>query len=204
MDLLADDLLDCIESIGVLGKALRHPLVFQVPLIFDRENFRQLNKMLEQKKERIGKAKKDKNWSLVIFLHERPFRISALFSLWAAELIPSRELGPFLEEVWVDSENLFQYPRKMILDMFEASGFIGEVRPEQNVSVYRGVSLKGKVKGFSWTEDLERAEWFARRFDSGKVYKALISPDGVLARFSSRGESEIVVNPSKLRNILVL
>lgn len=204
MDFLADDFLDHIESIGELGKALRHPLVFQVPLIFDRENFRRLNEMLAQKKARIGKAKKDKNWSLVIFLHERPFRISALFSLWAAGLIPSRELGPFLEEVWVDSENLFQYPRRMILDMFEASGFIGKIKPEKDLPVYRGVSLKGKVKGFSWTEDIERAEWFARRFGSGKVYKALIPPDGILASFSSRGENEIVVDPSKLRNIVAL
>lgn len=204
LDGLVIDFLDFIEPVGAMGKCLRHPLVFQIPLIQDPSNFHQLNEMLEQKKRRIEKAKKEKNWSLVIFLHERPYRMSALFSLWAAGLIPSCDLGSFLEEVWIDSENIFQFPQKMILSMFEASGFIGDDMPDKEMVVYRGVASKASVKSFSWTDDIERAEWFARRFGSGKVFKALIPPSWVLARISSRGENEIVVNPSMLRHVVEL
>lgn len=54
----------------------------------------------------------------------------------------------------------------------------------------------------SWTTDIEKAEWFAKRWDkNSKVYSAKVSKDDVLALFSSRGESELVVDYMKLRNI---
>lgn len=73
--------------------------------------------------------------------------------------------------------------------------------PEE-ITVYRGIRGRGSLKALSWTTDIEKAEWFAKRWDkNGKVYSVNVSKDDVLAVFSSRGESELVVDYTKLRNI---
>lgn len=75
--------------------------------------------------------------------------------------------------------------------------------PEQ-ITVYRGIRGRGSLKALSWTIDVEQAEWFARRWGkNGKVYSATISREDVLAVFTSRGESELVVDYSKLRDVVL-
>lgn len=64
-------------------------------------------------------------------------------------------------------------------------------------SVYRGVAVGRNPNGLSWTRNLNRAEWFAHRFDrkeqQGYVRDATIFKRDVLAYFNTRGEEEIVV-----------
>lgn len=73
--------------------------------------------------------------------------------------------------------------------------------PEE-ITVYRGIRGRGSLKALSWTIDIAQAEWFAQRWGTnGKVYSAQISREDVLAVFTSRGESELVVDYTKLRNI---
>ena len=75
--------------------------------------------------------------------------------------------------------------------------------PEQ-ITVYRGIRGRGSLKALSWTTDIEQAEWFAQRWGkNGKVYSAKISREDVLAVFTSRGESELVVDYSKLRDVVL-
>ena len=72
----------------------------------------------------------------------------------------------------------------------------------EGITVYRGIRGRGSLKALSWTTDIKQAEWFAKRWDkNGKVYSARVSKDDVLAVFASRGESELVVDFMKLRNI---
>lgn len=59
-----------------------------------------------------------------------------------------------------------------------------------------------RVKALSWTLDSEKAEWFAHRFDEdGAVYEAKIDKAHVYAFFSSRNESEVIVDPAFLREL---
>ena len=75
--------------------------------------------------------------------------------------------------------------------------------PEQ-ITVYRGIRGRGSLKALSWTIDIKQAEWFAQRWGkNGKVYSATINREDVLAVFTSRGESELVVDYTKLRNIVL-
>ncbi len=72
------------------------------------------------------------------------------------------------------------------------------------VTVYRGVTSYNnkKIKVLSWTLAPEVAKWFANRYEQyGQVYVATISKKHILAYFSGRGESEVVVDPSKLKDI---
>ena len=50
--------------------------------------------------------------------------------------------------------------------------------------------------------DREKAEWFAHRFDEdGAVYEAKIDKAHVYAFFSSRNESEVIVDPAFLNEL---
>lgn len=74
----------------------------------------------------------------------------------------------------------------------------------ETVTVYRGVtSYNAKnVRALSWTLDRSKAEWFAHRFgEDGKVYQAQINKADILAIFTSRNESEVVLNPRKLQQL---
>lgn len=74
----------------------------------------------------------------------------------------------------------------------------------ETVTVYRGVtSYNAKnVRALSWTLDRSKAEWFAHRFgEDGKVYQAQIKKADILAIFTSRNESEVVLNPRKLQQL---
>lgn len=73
------------------------------------------------------------------------------------------------------------------------------------VTVYRGVTEYNadRVKALSWTLDQETAEWFAHRFnEDGTVYEAQISREHILAFFDVRNESEVIVDPKYLMNIV--
>lgn len=68
--------------------------------------------------------------------------------------------------------------------------------------VYRGLMKKAKVQALSWTLDLDKAVWFAKRFkNEGKVYRGLCRKKDILVYLSSRNEEEIVVDWRKLREI---
>ena len=78
---------------------------------------------------------------------------------------------------------------------------------EETVTVYRGVTPYNarNVKALSWTLDKAKARWFATRFgEHGTVYKAQINKRNILAYFTGRNESEIVLNPYKLEHITAL
>ena len=73
--------------------------------------------------------------------------------------------------------------------------------PEE-ITVYRGIRGRGSLKALSWTTDMAQAEWFAKRWDkNGKVYSATVDKEDVLAVFTSRGESELVVDFTELSDI---
>lgn len=70
---------------------------------------------------------------------------------------------------------------------------------------YRGVtSYNAKnIKALSWTLDRDTAEWFAYRFgEEGTVYEAQIQKEHILAFFNGRNESEVVVDPKYLEQIM--
>ena len=83
-------------------------------------------------------------------------------------------------------------------------------RPAAPVTLYRGAPGRSNGRGMSWTLDVDRARWFAQRWDltgrSGSVYKATVKPHAILAMMlGGRDEAEVVVNPRRLpRNLEVI
>jgi hypothetical protein len=67
------------------------------------------------------------------------------------------------------------------------------------VPVFRGFSLDGSERGFSWTVDRHRAEWFAHRFASlggeARVACGTVAKAKVIAYLLSREESQVLALP---------
>lgn len=113
---------------------------------------------------------------------------------------------------WVSAErpmsNLFA---RDWLGLFKLAGYtrdgVPAERPTEPVTLYRG-ALPRYRKGWSWTEDLDLARWFADRYADlgrpGRVYTTQADPHALLAHltgdsdFGRQGESEFVVNPADL------
>lgn len=81
------------------------------------------------------------------------------------------------------------------------------------IRIYRGIGkvenpkIRARhVKSLSWSTRVEVAQRFAERRigGTGEVYQAIISKKDVLAFFDDRGESEVVVDPSKLQRVELL
>lgn len=126
-----------------------------------------------------------------------------------------------LERAWTLPEWPGQYGRELWLMAFAYTDFICTERQEGNdcplhfdewdsqgddepITLYRG-SLKSTRRGMSWTTDLERAQWFARRGDmSGKgremhVWRCEVPREHTLAHFNHRSEHEVVADVRGLK-----
>lgn len=70
----------------------------------------------------------------------------------------------------------------------------------ETFTVYRGVTPGRNPDGMSWTRDLNKADWFSRRFCDGYVLEGIANKKDVLAFFSRRGEEEVVIEAKKVKN----
>ena len=76
---------------------------------------------------------------------------------------------------------------------------------EDTVTVYRGVTPYNakNIRALSWTLDRKTADRFAHRFgEDGTVYEAQIRKEHILALFTGRNESEVIVDPRHLEQIM--
>lgn len=89
-------------------------------------------------------------------------------------------------------------------DLFEEAGYTHDgqraSRPSAPITLYRGCHHERRF-GMAWTDDLERAHWFADRdlgHGTGRVYVHRAGPLELLAftDASNRGEREYVLDPS--------
>lgn len=142
------------------------------------------------------------------------------FLKFAKPYMSLKDFSYFLADAWTSSENpnndvncninllisWFKYCDKQILMTKEE--YITFTQFQQKITVYRGVSVNGTEKGLSWTVDLNKANWFAHRFDNhslhGYVIKTIVDKNDILAYFTRRNENEIVIDINKTKDIIVV
>lgn len=203
-----------VEENEIGWTMLRHPLVYDIP--FSRDFAYRANDQLAYKRQALVDARTKGNWSDYVFLHERPWRADALFNIQGFIKVYDT-FWKLFGEVWTDTENLHAatHPLTGMLESNRkgrnARRFTVMTEEEQAalaalpdaITIYRGYAkLTGKRRGWAWTTDLEKARWFARRFahkGEPRVVSSLVSKADVIAYFTRRGESEIVINPKNLR-----
>lgn len=190
---------------GVLGKQIRHPLVYQVPLWSNGS----ANRMYEQKKRELRIAKKEKQWSRFVFLHERPYRLQAFLEI--QDQLSNTAYWRLLADIWVDTENswqnkskwqkLFNSPRPHSNYLMNETEYNFLLSLPEEITIYRGCSAHNE-DGLSWTFSKEKAEFFAHRWDitrddgkgiKGKVIERKVQVSDIRAIFFGRGESEVIL-----------
>lgn len=86
---------------------------------------------------------------------------------------------------------------------------LGDPLPTTPVNVYRGVCGSGRerrVRGFSWTDSLDCAAWFALRFhrvefEDPAIYRATVHPESIYFVTNDRQEREYVAEVSRCRRV---
>lgn len=202
---------------GVMGRMLRHPLVYS--LCHDPARSGLANAQLKWKKERLAEARREEDWHTYVYLHERPYRLDAFSDIcWD---LAGGDYWELLGDIWVDSENIYQ-SRDQWREMLESDEpereymssekdrVVFSLSPEQGgllpmTTIYRGYQYDDGLDGFSWTLDKARAKWFAKRFlhrgETPTVAVGTVAREHVLAYHTGRDEQEIVVLPENVNVI---
>lgn len=154
----------------------------------------------------------------LVSLVRKPYMLGYIKWLKNYKIIDIREAGNLLAEHWTDIERLcgdanvdkrqvlrwIRRADKSILMEQEDLDAYNSFKDE--VTVYRGYRYSRHKLGLSWTIDSDKAVWFANRYKIDKksyVAKAKIKKEDIVAYISSGGESEVIVDFTKLYNIEV-
>ena len=130
------------------------------------------------------------------FNNDLPALAQALRYCWSYQEFPNwTERGRSLQTV----KKLFKMTRKYFMEPEEQEYY--DALPDL-ITVYRGQSHDCKYyNALSWTDDLEKATWFSKRFDGGHLYKAVIEKKYVFTYNNERGESELILDYTKLQDL---
>jgi hypothetical protein len=87
----------------------------------------------------------------------------------------------------------------------------GDPLPDgDSFTVYRGVAGKGRLRrtrGYSWTDSLDKAKWFAKRYEEHlpdpAVFQTTVAPSDVLWFDDGRQEREFVFWASKVKRLRI-
>ena len=152
------------------------------------------------------------NWEEFIFLCPKPFRVEAVVML--GDRLSDTDYWESAGMAWMMSESLWR-DRYLLASLLENDrpGRLGMMDSDEResfeqlpnpVTVFRGYLPRRNLRGWSWTLDREKAEWFGRRFSSifgGRVAEGRVPSSDVIAYLNGRKEREIVVNPKRVRVI---
>lgn len=198
---LADHLQESVHIPGT--KVLHHPLIV-IPLYHDMQN-RMSNRMFAYKRQQLDAARAKGDYRLQINLHERPYRLEALWDLREVIEDPA-EYWRCVRMVWIDTENAHECRgpwediwseecphRESVMTEEERASLAA--MPER-ITVYRGYNDPSFEEGFSWTTNRTKGLWFAKRFrGAATLLTGTIARDEVRAYIEGRGEFEIVALP---------
>ena len=204
-----------VEETNIPGIVI-HP-IFESNMVYiqDKKKFvdifqdtEEVNEVYEYYEKLINSCD---NIGRIIWLIRKSYRLT--FLKYAKEYLSKNDFDTFLGNIYVDTENpngdvnvsvrtlrsWFAKANKKNLMTGDEYKYYNSL-PEQ-ITVYRGVGISRKEKGLSWTQNIEKARWFANRFNrkgqTGYVVTASISKDEILAYFGRRGEEEIVCLPDE-------
>ena len=191
------------------GKSIHHPLLVAFPFHDHWFSIREYNLRYEIKKLQKEEAVRTKDIREYIFLHERPYRVHALLDAYLHWWNPEEpDWWKTVANVWIDSENIFQkisYWKSILTEQFSCPHLMMDEKDKKIfnelpawINIYRGGY---DDKGFSWTLDKEKAEWFSNRFKflhpEMKVFEKRISKLDALAYLRGRDEAEIIYIPEE-------
>jgi hypothetical protein len=191
------------------GTMIHHPLM--VYLGVNVEHAAYVHYVIEQKQRHMQKCRVKGDYLGVLAMYERPYLLQGL-----TNEMPFMDHGMYWEalgEVWTDIEapwpnrdiflDLFRNDRPKRERMMKKGEHKAFAKLPKTITVYRGF-IGRRGRGLSWTTSREKAIWFAKRFaevneGTSQVMTGVVNKSDVLAFFTRRKESEIVVDPAMVR-----
>lgn len=72
--------------------------------------------------------------------------------------------------------------------------------------IYRGENVRSQsyLFTYSWTTSKEKAEWFANRFEQGRVLQAKVPNNRIIYTYKDDDEHEVLVNSDDLLEVIIL
>ena len=146
----------------------------------------------------------------IYMMVNKPYKLTWL--KFCRPYMSEKEFAEYLADAWTIMENPNQdinvdistliywfgkYPKEHLMTKEDKHHL--ESLPE-DIVLYRGVGKMSNPYGLSYTSSLKKAKWFQKRFDNNGFLIALkVKKNDVLAYFSTRGESEFIVNTNKYK-----
>lgn len=158
-----------------------------------------------------GFIEKSESIDSIILLINGPYRLQFLKLIQNG--LSTDELGRLLADIWVGSENPndCEVPLPTLIKWFKKASRESLMDAEElayynslpdEFTVYRGIASKSNKKGISYTLSLEKAEWFANRFQkNGYVLTGTAKKKDVLAYFNGRKEQEVLIEPKNISGL---
>jgi hypothetical protein len=226
VNVLIDEITDSVQTLDNGLKMSFHPLYQTIwtheELVPDdklpvMEGFGKdwLRRYIQHKLDDLQSFAETESWDSFVFSHERPYRVSVLHKLVKDKMLDLKKEGQLLLDIWIDTEmpkqckreweELFTHTSTNLLNIY-LDYEENQLRKTLSnpVTIYRGVDMKDGEEGalgFSWTLDVIKADWFAKRFSTKKpmVLKATCAKEYLVGPLQGRGESEmLVLNPTDL------
>lgn len=158
--------------------------------------------------QKIREIENCRNAKDVFEIFCKQYRIPLLID--SAIYLSEDDYSRILAEAWVMTE-YSNMSAQDIVSMFSVSSPSALMTSQEyeyfqqlgnELTIYRGVTNQNSVDAPSWSLSYETANWFAHRFGHGaQVYMAHIKKEHVYAYFSSRDESEVIVDSDYLYDI---
>jgi len=133
-----------------------------------------------------------------VMLAERKHRPQVVLAALEQNLIPQSRIRLFIMNWWEDTE----FPNQQDKVWRKIFKYFPQRKYQQTTTVYRGGLF---YDGFSWTTDIQTAQWFAWRnhgFDkwnlgisipSPIIWRAQVNPNAVIHSTNGRGEKEVII-----------
>lgn len=170
-----------------------------------------INRTYRFLKRKYAEAERKGDYRRMIHLVQKPYKMQ-----WLENLAPQMTDADYwmaLGEAYIQQEffdqaelrRLFTVDRpgrELLMDN-EERAFL-QTLPER-FEIYRGYGTT--LHGWSWTLERDKAIWFAQRFagvqndEPPMLATGMVNKTSVVAYFAGRNESEIVVDPKKVKRI---
>lgn len=212
---LHPELAACLEETAI-GPMIKHPLVYSVLPVNGW-----VNKHFAAKQAALAEAIEAEDWHTVVFLHERPYRCTALIDYvlgrdedWKpipVDVSYPQEDRDLVVDVWTDSENIHQHvddwmritsgwsPGDPLLFASEEEREAFAALPE-TLTLWRGDCDDG---GWSWSLERKVGEFFAKRFSANHaLLTGTVSKRDVFGYITRRNEAEVMVRREHVHDIV--
>lgn len=197
---------------------LIHPFITQRTMYIDKEFVDVLEKKenMAMVREKFREMIKDTDsiWKLYIMIH-KPYR--PLFFKLIYENLSTEDYNQMLAYVWTDVENpnqdanvkipqwirFFKKADKSLIMEPDDLEYYNNLPDDELITVYRGVGKGREPMGLSWTDAIDVAKWFAKRWNNPDAYllKGQVYKKDIFAYFNTRNEHELLTNVKKVINI---